>query len=161
MVEIGRLPQCLTFAFLISTSSVLPHYPHSLRVATLCVKMFLHGNASWELTPFFLTRNSGSGFLSVQTHSFLSPSLLNTPPFLLPLSIGMCLGDSDPSRIILEKTLVCSGLLDMLWERSGLRPLWCSPLTFGVLDSECCDTSWNFEFLPRISYEVETGFHLF
>ncbi|GJV80954.1 benzoate carboxyl methyltransferase [Tanacetum coccineum] len=107
-------------------SSVLPHYPHSLRLVPFPVKMFLHGNASWELAP-----------------------LLNTPPFLLPLSTGPCLGDSDPSHLILEKTLVRLGLLDMLRERPGLRPLQCSPITFGVLDSECCNTSWIFEFLPE------------
>ncbi|GJT95583.1 benzoate carboxyl methyltransferase [Tanacetum coccineum] len=32
-------------------SSVLPHYPHSLRLVPFPVKMFLHGNASWELAP--------------------------------------------------------------------------------------------------------------
>ncbi|GJT53129.1 hypothetical protein Tco_0988183 [Tanacetum coccineum] len=69
MVETGRLPQCLTFASSILTSSVLLYYPHSLRLVSFSMKMFLHGNASWELAPFFLTGNFGSG----------SPSLVNRP----------------------------------------------------------------------------------
>nr|GEV85235.1 hypothetical protein [Tanacetum cinerariifolium] len=37
----------------------------------------------------------------------------------------------------------------MLRERPDLRHPWYSPLTFGVLDSKCCDISWTFEFLPE------------
>nr|GEX95082.1 reverse transcriptase domain-containing protein [Tanacetum cinerariifolium] len=69
--------------------------------------------------------------------------LLNTPSSLL---LGLCLSDSDLSRLILENILVRSGLPDMLQERPDLRLL---PPTFSVLDSECCDTSWTFEFLPE------------
>nr|GEZ38775.1 reverse transcriptase domain-containing protein [Tanacetum cinerariifolium] len=68
-------------------------------------------------------------------------SLLNTPSSILPLSTSLCLGDSDLSRLILEKTPVPLGLSDMLRERPHLRPLQCSPFTFGVLDSKCCDIS--------------------
>ncbi|GJS47409.1 hypothetical protein Tco_0597530 [Tanacetum coccineum] len=75
--------------------------------------------------------------------------LLNTHPSLLPLPSGLCLGDSDLLRLILGKTLACSRLPDTLRERPDLHPLRCSPLTFGVLDSECCDISWTFEFLPE------------
>ncbi|GJX68967.1 hypothetical protein Tco_0304694 [Tanacetum coccineum] len=59
----------------------------------------------------------------------------------------MCLGDSDLSRLILDKTLVRSGVPDTLQEYLDLHPLRCSPLTFGVMDLECCDTSCTFEFL--------------
>ncbi|GKA97809.1 hypothetical protein Tco_0825703 [Tanacetum coccineum] len=150
MVEIGRLPQWLTFASLILTSSVLIHYPHSLRVVPLSVKMFLHGNASWEFAPFFLTRNFGSGSPSVRAYSSFTPNLLNTPPSFRPLSPSLFLGVSDVPRLILEKTLgFGSGLLDMLFERIDLSLLLRSPLTSGVLDSESCDTSWIFEFLPE------------
>ncbi|GKB37954.1 hypothetical protein Tco_0882896 [Tanacetum coccineum] len=69
------------------------------------------------------------------------------PPSFLPLSPSLFLCDSDLPRLILEKTLAGSGLPDMLRERPDLRPLPCSPLTFGVLDSECCDISCIFEFL--------------
>ncbi|GJQ91326.1 hypothetical protein Tco_0002465 [Tanacetum coccineum] len=67
----------------------------------------------------------------------------------IPFFLSGNSGDSDLSRLILEKTLVRSGLRDMLRERPDLRPLRCSPFTFGVLDSECCDTSLIFEFLPK------------
>nr|GEV95537.1 hypothetical protein [Tanacetum cinerariifolium] len=73
--------------------------------------------------------------------------LLNTPPSLLPFPFGLCLRDSDLSRLILEKTLVRLGLPYMLRERLEFCPLWCSLLTFRVLDSECCDTFCAFEFL--------------
>nr|GEU61978.1 chlorophyll a-b binding protein of LHCII type 1-like [Tanacetum cinerariifolium] len=53
----------------------------------------------------------------------LPHSLLNTPSSLLSLPTGMCLGNSDLSRLILEKTLVRLGLSDMLRERLDLRPL--------------------------------------
>ncbi|GJZ80988.1 hypothetical protein Tco_0645982 [Tanacetum coccineum] len=46
---------------------------------------------------------------------------------------------SDMSRRILEKTLVGSGLLDVLQERLGFSLLLRSPLLFSVLDSEYCD----------------------
>nr|GEW85279.1 hypothetical protein [Tanacetum cinerariifolium] len=49
--------------------------------------------------------------------------LLNTPLSFLPFPFGLCLGDSDLSRVILEKTLSRSGLLEMLRERPDLRPL--------------------------------------
>nr|GFD22659.1 hypothetical protein [Tanacetum cinerariifolium] len=87
--------------------------------------------------------------------------LLNTPSSLLPFLPGMCLGDYDQSRLILEKTLVRSGLSDMLRERPDLRPLWFSPLTFGVLDSECCDTSWTYEFLLERPSKLRRAFTSF
>ncbi|GKE82484.1 hypothetical protein Tco_1552484, partial [Tanacetum coccineum] len=68
-----------------------------------------------------------------------TPSLWNTYPSLLLLSPCLRLGDADLSRCILEKTLVGSGLLDMLRERLGFSLLLRSPLLFGVLDSEYCD----------------------
>ncbi|GJW06481.1 DNA helicase [Tanacetum coccineum] len=78
------------------------------------------------------------------------------------LGSGVGQGDSDLSRLILEKTLgFGSGLLDMLRERLDLRPLPCSPLTFGVLDSNCCDTSWIFEFLPEHPSKLRHAFTSF
>nr|GEZ96316.1 hypothetical protein [Tanacetum cinerariifolium] len=59
------------------------------------------------------------------------------------------LSDADLSRCILEKTLVGFGLLDVLRERLGFSLFLRSPLLFGVLDSEYCDVSWIFEFLPE------------
>nr|GEW04075.1 phospholipase-like protein [Tanacetum cinerariifolium] len=50
-----------------------------------------------------------------------------------------CEGDADLSCRILEKTLVGSGLLDVLRERLGFSILLRYPLLFGVLDSEYCD----------------------
>ncbi|GKG63729.1 hypothetical protein Tco_0645122, partial [Tanacetum coccineum] len=44
--------------------------------------------------------------------------------------------DGDLSRHILEKTLVGSGLLDMLQERLGFNLFLRSPLLFGVPDSK-------------------------
>ncbi|GJS71984.1 hypothetical protein Tco_0704825 [Tanacetum coccineum] len=64
----------------------------------------------------------------------LPPSLLKIPPSLLPSS--RCLGDSDQSRLIIEKTLgFRSGLPDMLWERMELSFLLRS-LASSVLDSK-------------------------
>ncbi|GJZ75617.1 hypothetical protein Tco_0640082 [Tanacetum coccineum] len=119
MVETGRLLQCSTFVFSIFTSSVLLRYPHSLRMVMFSVKTSPHGNAFWGSVLFFLNENFGSGSSS----------------------------DSDPSRLILENTLgVGSRLLDMLCERLDFSLLLRSPLTSGVLDSECCDTSWIFDY---------------
>ncbi|GKF78407.1 hypothetical protein Tco_0233975, partial [Tanacetum coccineum] len=70
-------------------------------------------------------------------------------------------GDSDLSCLILEKTLVGLGLLDMLRERLDLRPLSRSPLVFGILDSECCDTSWIFEFLFEHPSKLRRAFTSF
>nr|GEV35133.1 retrotransposon protein, putative, Ty3-gypsy subclass [Tanacetum cinerariifolium] len=78
-----------------------------------------------------------------------TPSLWNTSPSLLLLSPCLRLSDADWSRCILKKTLVRSGLLDTLLERLGSSLPLRSPLLFGVLDSEYCDVSWIFEFLPE------------
>nr|GEZ64289.1 hypothetical protein [Tanacetum cinerariifolium] len=70
--------------------------------------------------------------------------------------------DYDLSRLILEKTLgVGSGYLYMLRERLDLCLLPGSPLMFGVLDSECCDTSWTFEFLPKHPSKLRRAFTSF
>nr|GEV74130.1 hypothetical protein [Tanacetum cinerariifolium] len=67
--------------------------------------------------------------------------------------------DYDLSRLILEKTLgVSSGFLYMLRERLDLRLLPGTPLMFGVLDSECCDTSWSFEFIPKHTSKLRRAF---
>ncbi|GJY23457.1 hypothetical protein Tco_0397115 [Tanacetum coccineum] len=99
----------------------------------------------------------------------LPPSLLNTPFSFLPnlvntasLSESLCPGDSDPSRLILEKTLgVGSGLLDVLQECLDLYLLSCSPLKFSVLDSECCDISWIFELLLEHPSKLRRAFTSF
>nr|GEX29282.1 hypothetical protein [Tanacetum cinerariifolium] len=83
--------------------------------------------------------------------------LLNTPPSLLSFPSGLCL----LSRLIREKTLACSWLSNMLRERPDLRPLRYSPLTFGVLDSECCDISQTFEFLPEHPSKLRRAFTSF
>ncbi|GJY98346.1 hypothetical protein Tco_0515256 [Tanacetum coccineum] len=98
---------------------------------------------------------------SIDSPTLCLMCLSNTPLSLLPLLTGLCLGDSDLSCLILEKTLVRSGLLDMLRERPDLRPLRCSSLMFGVLDSECCDTSWIFEFLPEHHSKIRRAFTSF
>ncbi|GJR46736.1 hypothetical protein Tco_1314839 [Tanacetum coccineum] len=43
------------------------------------------------------------------------------PPSFLTLSLNLCIGDPDLPCLIVEKTLVGSGLLDMLQERLDLR----------------------------------------
>ncbi|GJY92376.1 hypothetical protein Tco_0508158 [Tanacetum coccineum] len=57
------------------------------------------------------------------------------PPFVDGNPGSGFLSDADLFRRILEKTLVGSGLLDVLRERLGLSLLLRSPLLFGVLDS--------------------------
>ncbi|GJZ90769.1 hypothetical protein Tco_0662696 [Tanacetum coccineum] len=140
MVEIGLLPQCLTFAFLISTSSVLPHYHYSLRVATLCVKMFLHGNASWELTPFFFTRNSGIGFLSVQTHSFLSPQPIQYSSIPSSFIYRPVPRRFRPFTYYPRKDVGTFGASRHAMGASGPSSPSVLSSYFGVQDSECCDT---------------------
>nr|GEU48697.1 hypothetical protein [Tanacetum cinerariifolium] len=102
------------------------------------------------------------------TSSFTFPNLLSTLSFLpslantVFLSESLCLGDSDLSRRILEKTIgVGSGLFVRLRERLDLRILSSSPLNFGILDSECCDTSWIFEFLPEYPLKLRRAFTSF
>ncbi|GJR73240.1 hypothetical protein Tco_0085605 [Tanacetum coccineum] len=183
MVGIGRILQCLTFIFLILTFSVLLRYLHFPRTLPFSVKTFLRGKAFWEWVPPFLNGNFGNGFLhpfgrsgvvvfwshlSVRTHFFLYlpaytpfsflPNFVNTAS----LSESLCLGDSDPSRLILEKMLgVGSGLLDVLRECLDLRLLPCSPLMFGVLDLECCNTSWIFELLLEHPSKLRQAFTSF
>ncbi|GKC51592.1 hypothetical protein Tco_1074337 [Tanacetum coccineum] len=123
--------RCLTSVFSTLTSNVPLHCLHFLRAASL-----------------FVNGNPGSGFLSVRTHFFLYPSLWNRSPSLLLLSSYFRLCDAELSRRILEKKLVGSGLLDVLRECLDLSLLLRS-LASRVLDSECCDTSWIFEFFPK------------
>nr|GEW96962.1 hypothetical protein [Tanacetum cinerariifolium] len=74
----------------------------------------------------------------------------NASSELAPFFLTRNFGDFDLSRLILEKTLwFGSGLLDMQFERPDLSLLLRSLLMFGVMDSECCDTSWIFKFLPE------------
>ncbi|GJS34361.1 hypothetical protein Tco_0532743 [Tanacetum coccineum] len=110
---------------------------------------FLRGNAFLEWVPLFLNGNFGNGF---------------------PLPFGRSgvvvfwshSSDSDPSRLILEKTVrVGSGLLDVLRERLDLCLLPCSPLKFGVLDLECCDSSWMFELLLEHPLKLRRAFTSF
>ncbi|GJY17452.1 hypothetical protein Tco_0388943 [Tanacetum coccineum] len=78
--------------------------------STLTSNVPLHCLHFLRAAPLFVNRNPGSGFLS----------------------------DADLSRRILEKTLVGSGLLDVMRERLGFSLLLRYPLLFGVLDSEYC-----------------------
>ncbi|GJZ88329.1 hypothetical protein Tco_0660111 [Tanacetum coccineum] len=127
-----RLLQCLTFVFSILTFSVLLHYLHYLH--------FL------RTLPF-----SVKTFLRGNAFWEWVPFFLNGNP-----------GDSDLSRHIFEKTLrVVSGLSDMLRERLDLRLLPGSPLKFGVLDSECRDASWIFEFLLEHPSKLRQAFTSF
>nr|GEZ34614.1 RNA-directed DNA polymerase, eukaryota [Tanacetum cinerariifolium] len=70
-------------------------------------------------------------------------------------------GEVDLSRPNLEKTLVGSGLLDILRERLGFSRVFRSPLWFGVLDSEYWDSSWILEFLPKHPSKAASNAGLF
>nr|GFC23562.1 hypothetical protein [Tanacetum cinerariifolium] len=107
--------------------------------STLTSNVPLHCLYFLRAASFFMDGNLDSGFMSVRTYFFLSPSLWNTSPSILLLSPCLRLGDADMSRCILENTLVGFGLLDMLRERLGFSLLLISPLLFGVLDLEYCD----------------------
>ncbi|GJW81437.1 hypothetical protein Tco_0145412 [Tanacetum coccineum] len=83
-------------------------------------------------------------------------SLLRAAPFFVDENLGSgFLSDADLSRRILEKTLVGSGLLDMLRERLGFSLLLRSPFLFGVLDSEYCDVC-SFS-LPTVFRTADVG----
>nr|GEV65793.1 hypothetical protein [Tanacetum cinerariifolium] len=138
-----------------------PCYLHFRRAFLSFVNTFLYGDVFCERIPFFLNGNSGGGFRACDTFFPLPLSLPNTPHSFLPLSPSLCLGDSDLPRLILEKTLVGLGLPDMLRELLDLRPFPCSPLTFGVLDSECFDTSCIFKFLYEHHSKLKRAFTSF
>ncbi|GJV84054.1 hypothetical protein Tco_1523952, partial [Tanacetum coccineum] len=133
----------------------------SVRALLFKVSAFLHGDVF------------GNGFRSLRTGTLITAlrvcghtlSFTSRPvrytSFPSSFTPSLCLGDSDLLRLILEKTLVGSGLLDMLQERLDLLPIPCTPLMFGVLDSECCDTSWIFEFLPNHPSKLRRAFTSF
>ncbi|GJZ94675.1 hypothetical protein Tco_0666878 [Tanacetum coccineum] len=125
---------------------------HSRRAFLASGNMFSHGDVFWERIPSFPSRNSSNDFCYSVRNVLRSiiPLPIGITHFRPLMSLSSRLCSRRPlrlSRLILEKTLACSGLPDTLRERPVLRPLRCSPLTFDVLDSECCDTSCTFEFL--------------
>nr|GEU60950.1 hypothetical protein [Tanacetum cinerariifolium] len=145
----------------VSTKGSVSSHTHGWESSSSSMLDFAFFDLDFRCPPMLssLSENASRLFECANTLFPLPPSLLKTPPSLL-LS-GRCLGDSDRSRLILEKTLgFRSGLPDMLWERLDLSFLLRS-LASSVLDSEYCNTSWIFEFFPELPSKLRRAFYSF